>query len=147
MLVLGVIMLIVVYLVAVQGAVEMTRTQGQRSAQTQDNAEAVASLLTLALAANTAPNGTLTLETPTAHKGSFTRVALPAGHEFWRSAPLLKPLPGDELLTVELLDTPAGTLHTRFLVNRQGMRPGAVTLEYTAIPAPKAKIAKPKSKV
>ena len=132
-----VMLMILIYLVAVQGAVELTRAQGRLTAQRQDAAEAMASLVTLALAANRPPGTPVAFTAPSGRAGRVTRTPLPEGHALWRSLPLIKPLAGDELLTVDLEGAPgAGPSPGRFIVNGQGLRQGAIALDPDAAGKP-----------
>lgn len=130
--VLGITAALIVYLISVQGAMEITHRQARLATRRQAAAEDLAALVTLALASSQAASGGEPLKLPGGGQGRFTREALPAGHAFWRTAPHLRPLAGDELLTVDLTAPTPDARQARFLVNRLGARPGLVTLEAAA---------------
>lgn len=117
--VLGVMLMILVYIVTVHGAVELSARQARLSAQRQGAAEAMSDALTRALACDAPDPGP---------GGAITRTPLPAEHPLWRVLPSLTPQAGDELLAVTVA-TPQGVRCGRFIVNRQGLRSGAIALD------------------
>lgn len=116
---LGVMLLILVYLVTVQGAVRMSAGRARLAEQRQEAAEAMAGALTQAIACEAAGGGT---------SGATVRTPLPAEHPLWRALTGMSPLPGDEMITVTQA-TPLGARRGRFIVNRQGRRQGAIALD------------------
>lgn len=115
--VLGITLIVVIYLVAVQGSVRMTVSQTHLTLERQGSAELLAQLVTQ----------TLTSGPPQGKEWRITSEPLPPTHELWRLLPLLKPQPGDELLSVALTATDA-PLRAKFIINRQGRRQGIVSL-------------------
>lgn len=128
--VIGILAIVLIYLVTVQGAIGFTVSQARVAAQQQDSAQAMAALVSQALASHQVPGAPQMLTPPGGETGSarVTRTPLPAGHELWQSLPLLKPQAGDELVSIEM-KLGGNTLQGRFIVNRQGLRPGVITLE------------------
>lgn len=115
--VLGVMLMVVIYLVAVQGAVHMTVTQSRLTVERQASAELMAQLVTQTLAAGP----------PQGKDWRVTAEPLPPGHTLWSALPALTPQPGDELLGVTLKTTDPPTVG-HFIINRQGKRQGIITL-------------------
>ena len=127
MAVLGVLVLLVVYLVTVQGVVMMTTQVGKVQADRQSVAEAVPSLILMskgvgeAGAELEAPAGQ-NRSVPYMVKAHVNRHALPAGDALWVEAPGLEPMGGDELVAIRWLDKEGHAPH-RYIVNprRAGM--------------------------
>ena len=127
MAVLGVLVLLVVYLVTVQGAVMMTTQVGKVQGDQQSVAEAVPSLVLMskgvgeAGAELEAPAGQ-SRNVPYMVKAHVSRRALPAGDALWAEAPGLEPMGGDELVAIRWLDKEGVAPH-RYIVNprRAGM--------------------------
>lgn len=115
--VLGIMLMIVIYLIAVQGAVHLTVTQSRLTVERQASAELMAQLVTQTLAAGP----------PQGADWRITAEPLPPGHALWTVLPVLAPQPGDELLGVTLKTTDPPTVG-RFIINRQGKRQGIIPL-------------------
>jgi len=127
--VMGLIAMLVIYLAAVQGAVETTLHQAHLGALRQNRAEAAPALIVAGLAAaNGAPAQTLELRGPLGQSARLTRTALSATAPLWGTLTALRPQPGDELITLEWLGQSGPPAADRYLVNRQGLRAGAIAL-------------------
>jgi hypothetical protein len=127
--VMGLLAMLIIYLAAVQGAVEITLSQTRLGVMRQSRAEAAPALIAMGLAAaNGAPAQTLDLRGPLGQSVRLTRSALPATAPLWGTLEALRPLPGDELITLEWLGQSGSAGADRYLINRQGLRAGAIVL-------------------
>lgn len=138
--ILGVMVLLVVYLATVQGSIGVTHRLGKTGATRLDLAEATASVIDLAMAQNAATTKTLTLmmQTPNGLKARVSRVALPTGDALWQTMPAVRPLAGDEMLTLEWEGAALPPSPNRFIINTQRLRRGVISLG-TSEKAEKAK--------
>lgn len=125
--VLGVIVIMLVYLVAVQGTVLQTKRDGRRVIDRQVQALGEASALAMAMAddtATTAPRVT-PLTTVADGPATVTWRVLMAGDPLWQGLPL-KPLPGDRLVEIQWR---ADGDSVRYIVNADDAREGAIRLQ------------------
>ena len=133
MAVLGVMAMLVVYLVTVQGSVLMTASLGKLEAQRQQRAEAVPSLILQARTAAESTTTPLSLETPNGLTVRLGRRQLAAGDPLWQQLRGLAPVQGDELVTI--IWEQEGIKPQRYLFNprRRGLiRLGEQTAAQTA---------------
>lgn len=126
LVVISVLAMITVSLLIIQGAILMTHRQSKLTAVREDRIEATSALIALALASDSPSSQTLTA--PNGLKAQVSQMALPATHPFWQKVPVLAPREGDKLVSVEWADKGAAGSNSQFLVNRQGLRRGAINL-------------------
>jgi hypothetical protein len=126
LVVIGLLTMLVLYLGAVQGSVQMTHNQGKVNATRQDKAEALAALIALTARVSQSPAQPSQWQAPNGLKARVAVTPLPASHDFWRKLPFIPPQPGDELLSIEWLNAKLTT--DRLIVNRQGLRRGVIRL-------------------